>query len=201
MPFLEYNIFKRSLILLITFSCFSQTMVSNGSKQCNIVELYINLWLKLNVWQVIQVYFHYSGLLIKLYSYHGKPLLNWQEFQCIVLFFQCDAATRTFLRVHLVGHSLGWAAFCTSHYSYKDILFYFFECDSDHQNHICPPTHCFEQKYIPHIPGTFISALTHRPTRLAAECQSPVGLPAGVLRFLNWSGSLLYTCDLISAFC
>lgn len=129
MPFLEYNIFKRSLILLITFSCLSQTMVSNGSKQCNIVELYINLWLKLNVWEVIQVYFHYSGLLIKLYSYHGKPLLNWQEFQCIVLFFQCDAATRTFLRVHLVGHSLGWAAFCTSHYSYKDILFYFFECD------------------------------------------------------------------------
>lgn len=105
MPFLEYNIFKRSLILLITFSCLSQTMVSNGSKQCNIVELYINLWLKLNVWEVIQVYFHYSGLLIKLYSYHGKPLLNWQEFQCIVLFFQCDAATRTFLRVHLVGHS------------------------------------------------------------------------------------------------
>lgn len=105
---------------------------------------------------------------------------------------------------HIPSCSLGWQqseVSCLLHQSLfkQRNCISFFECESDHQTKTCPPTHCFEQEYIPHIPGTFISALTQRPTRLAAECQSPISLPAGVLRFLNWSSSLLYTCDLISA--
>lgn len=131
--------------------------------------------------------------------------LNWTDWNLSALCWSYSAMLRQ-------GHSsvFTWLAtvWCEPPFApvviyTKTFCFIFWVrlCDSDHQHQICPPTHCFEQKYIPHIPGTFISALTQRPTCLAAECQSPVCLPAGVLRFLNWRSSLLYTCDLISAFC
>lgn len=85
----------------------------------------------------------------------------------------------------------------------RNCISFFFFLSVNHTSKLekktCPPTHCFEQKYIPHIPGTFISALTQRPTRLAAECQKPRQPPCRCPQvFQNWSSSLLYTCDLIS---